>query len=886
MVEQNNGEAPKDSLSPAVLPATRACPQCKLRLELSVDQCPQCGTDLIKPIQEDASFKHKYEFISTVGSGGMGIIYKARQIVLNKLVAIKMLHSHMAGADAFRRFQIEGKAASLLHHKYIVDVHDFGSTESGRPYMVMDYVEGLTLAQELADHGPLKQDRFLRIFLQVCDALSHAHNKGVLHRDIKPSNIMLVSTGGGADEVRIMDFGIAKLLSEQDGDSPQLTKTGEALGSPLYMSPEQSRSSQVDKRSDLYSLGCVMYEALTGAPPFIGKSSLETIMKHQETEPLPLSQASLGTTFDAGLEDIISRLLKKDPAARYQSIEELEADLIKFQDATIGGKQIRFKCEPEPPQRYEKRERVLVWIICTIVVALIAGIGAFCMTYKPIKPIDATPASTKTSSEEISDKRFTNPFEKDVGHPKATIADMVMQRMPRMDLSKAVRRSGATIQDADLAPLAGAANANEIILSDSAITDRGLEYIRGLQLKDLSLQNTNVRSLSAIKKMSTLEVLDVAGTLADSSGIVSISQLKNLKELSLARTGISDRDLPLLRKLTHLEFLSLSDCSHITETAVNRLRQEMKSCKIVTQKDADIKQAGGHLLVSAKIAIARRDWVDAENFLHALILQEQQSAGLLNYEGLARWQEMYGNCEVQLGNYDSAITSYDQAASNISHRADLKDMLARLYSERAEAYERNNDDSLARTKPENAIANAIKEREQASKIYASIQQPDSNSLDNLNMLARDHCMLHQDAPAIVIIKSGLPQYAKLKTQQSGEYAKSLHILANAEARTNQLDDAIKVYQECLSIYSSDPKWIDLAQSVRCNLASAYILQHKYYEAQTMLEQGLNAPCNSDKVRKDQYDVMAQCLQLQKKNDQAKHYQVLSEELNTKLNSAR
>ncbi len=292
---------------------TRACPTCGLQLSALVNECPQDGTRLPLAFENDPTFKHKYEFLETIGVGGMGVIYKARQLAMNKIVAIKMLHAEMPSDDALRRFQLEGQTGSLLKHKYIIQIYDLGLTESGRPFMIMDYLQGTTLAQELAANGTLAEERFVRLFLQVSDALSHAHSKGVLHRDLKPSNLMLLRDNG-LEEVRIMDFGIAKLLNGTEYSALQLTKTGEALGSPLYMSPEQCRSGKIDRRADLYSLGCVMYEALTGAPPFIGSTALETLLMHVERQPLELSNASLGREIDPGLQDIVMRLLQKDPA--------------------------------------------------------------------------------------------------------------------------------------------------------------------------------------------------------------------------------------------------------------------------------------------------------------------------------------------------------------------------------------------------------------------------------------------------------------------------------------------------------------------------------------------------------------------------------------------
>src|SRR5262249_32915324 len=163
-------------------------------------------------IEQDPDLRGKYKFIETIGTGGTAVVYRARQTAINKLVAIKMLHSYTVSDRAIQRLQLEGKAACLLEKEHIVKVLDFGMNHSGQPYMVMEHLDGITLAQEIEAHGPLTLERFFKIFLQVCDGLSHAHSRNVLHRDIKPSNIMLVHTEPGIEYVKIMDFGLAKLL--------------------------------------------------------------------------------------------------------------------------------------------------------------------------------------------------------------------------------------------------------------------------------------------------------------------------------------------------------------------------------------------------------------------------------------------------------------------------------------------------------------------------------------------------------------------------------------------------------------------------------------------------------------------------------------------------
>ncbi len=276
----------------------------------------------------DTIYVGKYELLSVIGAGGMGVIYLARQIFLDRLVAIKMLKSNLASAKARMRFHQEGKAASALHHPVIVAINDFGIDELDRPYMVMEHVEGVTLSEVIKERVTLNIAEAMPIFLELLDGLAVAHSKGIVHRDIKPSNIMLTMGDDGVVHVKLLDFGIAKLLDDDDNTMQSLTKTGEALGTPLYMSPEQIQSHKIDYRSDLYSLGCVMYACLTGAPPFVGEQKFQTMDLHLTEKPASLKEASLGLDFPADLEHVVMHLLEKAPADRYQSADAVRKILI------------------------------------------------------------------------------------------------------------------------------------------------------------------------------------------------------------------------------------------------------------------------------------------------------------------------------------------------------------------------------------------------------------------------------------------------------------------------------------------------------------------------------------------------------------------------------
>ncbi|MBX9687849.1 MAG: serine/threonine protein kinase [Candidatus Obscuribacterales bacterium] len=268
----------------------------------------------------------KYEILDLIGAGGMSEVYRARNISLDKIVAVKALHLQRSKDDiSLRRFKQEAQAASTLTHAGIVSVYDYGECEDGTPYLVMDLLEGETLSS-IIKTGSLSLERFLSIMIQVTAALTHAHQHGVVHRDLKPSNIM-ISLSGEKELARIVDFGIAKILTQSSPQGQQLTQTGEIFGSPLYMSPEQCTGAGVDQRADIYSLGCLMYEALSGKVPYLGESVFETIHKHINEPPPPLHAPQIPEETRKKLEIIILRCLAKSPTDRFQSCAQIESEL-------------------------------------------------------------------------------------------------------------------------------------------------------------------------------------------------------------------------------------------------------------------------------------------------------------------------------------------------------------------------------------------------------------------------------------------------------------------------------------------------------------------------------------------------------------------------------
>ncbi|MBK9143425.1 MAG: serine/threonine protein kinase [Candidatus Melainabacteria bacterium] len=281
-------------------------------------------------LQAGENFEGKFAIEGKLGTGGMGVVYRARDLTLNRTVAIKVLSAPgLANQKAILRFQQEARAAGALGHPGIVSVHEFAVSDAGEPYIVMDCVEGQALSDAIARAGCLPLDTCLDIAIRAAEALEFAHAKGVVHRDLKPANIMLINDGGDGESIKIVDFGIAKI---QDEEGKALTKTGEVFGSPLYMSPEQCSGARVDRRSDIYSLACVLYETLAGRPPHNGETALATAVMHLQEEPDPLSAVRPDRDFPAPLQVILDRALAKDPDSRYQSMSELRSDLEKLRE--------------------------------------------------------------------------------------------------------------------------------------------------------------------------------------------------------------------------------------------------------------------------------------------------------------------------------------------------------------------------------------------------------------------------------------------------------------------------------------------------------------------------------------------------------------------------
>ena len=275
----------------------------------------------------------RYRLLEEIGHGGMGKVHRVVDLEdSGRTCAVKVMHNHLKSDSKNRlRFEREARLAVGLNHPNILNVTDYGITEANEPFIIMELLSGDSLDALLKKQKRLMPDQFKNVFQQVCAGLQYAHESGVVHRDMKPSNIMLIPTPAAQSHVKIVDFGIAKVcrttgeLCPSTGKPLELsiTQPGEIFGSPLYMSPEQCFGEEVDCRSEVYSLGCMMFESLCGDAPLRGKNARDTLLQRVHSNAPRLKEVCPDGAFSEDLEDLVARCLKREPADRFQSVAEL-----------------------------------------------------------------------------------------------------------------------------------------------------------------------------------------------------------------------------------------------------------------------------------------------------------------------------------------------------------------------------------------------------------------------------------------------------------------------------------------------------------------------------------------------------------------------------------
>lgn len=302
--------------------------------DAGISHCPHDHTQLVNLGRDEITeyigktINGKFKILELVGKGGMGTVYKAEQLGLGRHVAVKILKAQLSEDKvSVKRFEQEATASAALQHPNLIMLHDHGMIDEKQPYIVMELLEGEGLNSVIRELGGINPVRCLRIFSQVMDGLRAAHDKGVVHRDIKPSNILLCRGDNMVDVVKVVDFGLAKLMPWSGKESQHLTKIGEVFGSPIYMSPEQCQGKKLEPSSDIYSVGVTLYEALTGKPPFKGRNVVETASMHISQQPAPFEVVRPDLRLSNKLQSVIFKALDKDPARRFLNMTEFKQAL-------------------------------------------------------------------------------------------------------------------------------------------------------------------------------------------------------------------------------------------------------------------------------------------------------------------------------------------------------------------------------------------------------------------------------------------------------------------------------------------------------------------------------------------------------------------------------
>lgn len=489
----------------------------------------------------------------------MGVLLKCRDERRQIDVAVKVLGWNFSNQEVIR-FQQEAQALAQLRHPNIVNIIHFGHSDDDSLFIVMELLQGNTL-DKVIDCGELQFEEALNAFIQICDGLAHAHGKGILHRDIKPSNLFLERKPNGSITVTITDFGLAKLLTEDQ----RLTKTGIGLGSPPYMSPEQIDGKMVDDRADIYGLGCVMFEVLTGRRPFIGPSVQSILLQHTNSEPPLLREQFPDKNFPEEIDEIVSKCLKKNPDQRYETVLDLRNDLQKLKGALAQSYAVsESKTVPQPVLKISDSKQSFTRTLLTIIVILIPVIALVSVSLNKFLEKE----NPKTATSEILKSGVADSLRSSIANGELKfdlkdqpITDEQMKDFAGCTTAEFVELSGTEVTDSGLQYLGSARNLQKLLLNDTAV--RTLEYLPvSDSLRELQLKGTRItdQALQNLKNFRHLAILDVRDTRITADGIIALKEEKlaavkmnNLNDTELARLREA---LPFCMFNEHLSFSS------------------------------------------------------------------------------------------------------------------------------------------------------------------------------------------------------------------------------------------------------------------------------------------------------------------------------------------
>ncbi len=751
----------------------------------------------------------KFEVLEFIDSGGKGSVYKVRDIVLDNIFALKVLLVDSKSEKALVRFQSEARTSSRLNHPNIAMIYDFGLSD-GTPYISMEFVDGQSLKTLCASMGKIALPLFLEIFIQVCEGLQHAHAHGIVHRDLKPDNIVVGSNADGTVFAKILDFGVAKqidVLTEQDS---RLTPTGEIIGTPLFMSPEQAGGQSVTRESDLYSLGCMMWFCLTGQPPLRGESAMETLMLHQKVAPPSVSVAFAELELPKELGECIDALLSKEPQLR-PSLHDVMATLVSLRE-TVNAEPVHLDVQTSTVAGASSTHvKNNAWILFPALGLVVASVAFF---MNVILPRFGNVESSVTGGS------WENP-------PDITEKgkDFLEKTQVRMQVQKQLVLVYECTDEQLKSMKLG--DVERIDLSQSPVTDKAFAYLaKASKLSELKLSAAEVKTLSGIEKLKGLELLVLKDTEINDASLDPITKLKKLRILELSDTEITDAAFTKLALLPNLEVLNLNN-TNVTGEGSSPLRA-LKKLTWIKMNGSNATKKGVAELASlpaidnietgACKKLSREEVMDLRNKFPCIKFGGNPSV-LMTMELRARDAFMHGDMKGAIAIYNSCVDLVRKNYGDDSRR------LLPLYQGFADFATMGQNYQLAKDVLNKAalIARRVKDDSQLLSIF---DKQCTIALDTMNFRVVEPMLDRGDRLAEQLNN---PRIVEKRYQNWGELCKSRRHYGRAVSYYQQwmklhkptLDEADRLLVACILVKTGDcQRGVNQVAEARANYTTA------------------------------------------------------------------
>ncbi len=571
---------------------------------------------------QPAFLTDRYEAIEMIGQGGMGSVYRAFDTALGINVVIKTVLEVDDYEKCAVRFQQEAKLLSRLNHDNLVKVYDFGSSESGSLYMVLEYIEGTSLKELLEKNGPLPLSRAVAIMTRICRGLARAHEEKIVHRDLKPANIIVYDRKDPEpvqDEVKIIDFGIAHAVDPEKSQAVFGTGTrpNTIAGSPLYMAPEVIHGESGTSVADIYALGCIFFELLTGRVPFQADTMVGTFALHSEAAVPSVKEFCRYELPDADpVQSLIERALTKDKSERYQSVDEFLNDLkrIPLQHPSLRtGAFGEFKPSSDsehPVTRIWSRYGII--IVATVLTGSLLTSALLGMVYMWTAP-KAEPPSQKVLEKKKVEQTAMALMAPALVEEGVDTGGKPFKQGKKSGFDECWIGNPFITKDEDLKLLADRQPLN-LSFKQCEVTGTGLKYLPDWPLKGISFEGSSLTD----------------------EGLKEVSRFKTITKLDLSGTGISDQGLVALEKLPRLEHLELTMCPHLTISGIEKVLKTCTSLRVLKMNHVKINRSVIPMIVASKLTTVELggDWLRDQDVMELSKLDRLTSLGLVGSENL------------------------------------------------------------------------------------------------------------------------------------------------------------------------------------------------------------------------------------------------------------